>query len=180
VVAEAKHVLFLDGIGCNPEGYKPRFIAGLGYRVTAPQLPDLDFPAAVAVADQAVAASPPDVIVGYSRGAGVAMMLRDRHTPRLLVAPALRWASGGCGFEGRLVVLHSATDDGLPLDGVRSELARCGLSTADLRVVGEDHTMIDPAALAALTASLVELAGGKMAEPIAAADPARHVGSGSS
>jgi hypothetical protein len=163
VVATQKRVLFLDGIGCNPGGYKPRFIAGLGYRVTAPQLPDLDFPAAVAIADQALAESPPDVIVGYSRGAGVAMMLRDRHIPRLLIAPALHWTSDGCGFEGRLVVLHSATDDSLALDGVRSELTRCGLSAAFLRVVGEDHTMIDRAALSALTAALSELAEGKSA-----------------
>jgi len=162
--------LFLDGIGCNPDGYKPRFIAGLGYRVTAPQIPDLDFPAAVAVADQTVVESPPDVIVGYSRGAGVAMMLRDRHTPRLLIAPALHWTSDGCGFEGRLVVLHSATDDGLPLESVRGELARCGLSVADLRVVGEDHTMIDQPALSALTVALTELSVGKIAVPGTAAD----------
>jgi hypothetical protein len=32
VAATQKHVLFLDGIGCNPDGYKPRFIAGLGDR----------------------------------------------------------------------------------------------------------------------------------------------------
>ena len=46
-------VLFLDGIGCNPTGFKPRFITGLGYCVTTPMLPDLDFPAAVAAADRA-------------------------------------------------------------------------------------------------------------------------------
>ena len=47
------NVLFLDGIGCNPAGFKPRFIAGLGYRVTAPNLPDLDFSASVEIADRA-------------------------------------------------------------------------------------------------------------------------------
>ena len=98
-MAKTQHrVLFLDGIGCNPGGYKPQFIAGLGYQVTAPQLPDLDFSAAVAVADKAVAESSPDVIVGYSRGAAVAIMLQDRRTPRLLVAPALHWAAEDCGF----------------------------------------------------------------------------------
>lgn len=157
-MCELRYVLFLDGIGCNPAGYKPRFIASLGYRVTAPQLPDLDFMASIEAANRAIADSPPDVVVGYSRGAGVAMMLRDRHTPRLLIAPALRWVADGVRFNGRLVVLHSATDDGLPLDVVQAELSRCGLSAvADLRVVGEDHTMIDPAALSALRDALAEL-----------------------
>jgi hypothetical protein len=63
-----------------------------------------------------------------------------------------------------VVVLHSATDDGLPLAGVQDELARCGL-VADLRVVGSDHTMIDPAALSALMAALSELTGESHAGP---------------
>lgn len=157
-------VVFLDGLGCNPDGFKPRFLAGLGYRVTAPLLPDLDFPAAVAEADRAIAAARPAVIVGYSRGAGVALMASDRATPRLLIAPALHWVADGLGCGGRVVVLHSAGDDGLPLDEVRTHLVRCGL-TADLRVVGADHSMIDPPALAALTAALSELVGGRTTTP---------------
>ena len=151
-----KSVLFLDGLGCNPAGYKPRFIAGLGYRVVAPQLPDLDFAAAVEVADRAVAESSPDVIVGYSRGAGVAMMMNDRRTPRFLIAPSLHWIPDGRGFEGRLIVVHSALGDS-PLDGIREHLARCGFLGAELRIAGDDHSMIDPDALAAMTAALNEL-----------------------
>jgi hypothetical protein len=127
--------------------------------VTTPNLPDLDFPTAVAIADLACAESSPDVIVGYSRGAGVALMLRDIHTPRVLIAPALRWVADDRGVNGRLVILHSATDDSLPLDELRAHLTRCKLSNAELHVVGDDHTMIDPAALSALTAALIELAG---------------------
>lgn len=152
----SKCVLFLDGLGCNPNGYKPRYIAGLGYRVVTPQLPELDLPAAVEVADEAVAESSPDAIVGYSFGAGVAMMLRDRRTPRLLIAPSLRWISDNRGFEGRIIVIHSALGDS-PLDGVRGHLIRCGLTGADLRTAGEDHSMIDPEALAAMTEALREL-----------------------
>lgn len=157
----ATDVLFLDGLGCNPTGFKPRFIAGLGYRLEAPLLPDLDFSAAVAVADQAIDRVRPQVIVGYSRGAGVAMMAQDRTTPRLLIAPALHWVADDRGFDGRLVILHSATDDGLPLEQVRTHLERCRLAAATLRVVGDDHTMIDPPALAALRAALAELTSGR-------------------
>lgn len=155
-----RHVLFLDGLGCNPDGFKPRFLASLGYRVTAPLLPDLDFPASVGMASQALTKDPPDVIVGYSRGAGVAMMLEDSVTPRVLIAPSLRWVADQRCFAGRLVILHSATDDSLPLESVHAQLERCGLGeVAELRVVGEDHTMIDPAALAGLTAALQEVIG---------------------
>lgn len=157
MIAEAKRVLFLDGMGCNPTGFKPRFIAGLGYHITAPQLPEFDFPAALEMANDAVENVRPDVIVGYSRGGGIAMMLRDRHIPRLLIAPALRYVFDGHGFDGPLVVLHSATDDSLPLEGVREQLIRCALSSADLRIVGEDHTMIDKPALNELTIALKEL-----------------------
>jgi hypothetical protein len=159
VQTPAKQVLFLDGLGCNPEGFKPRYLASLGYRVTAPQLPDLDFPAAVEVANRAVSESRPDVIVGYSRGAGIALMLQDRTTPRLLMAPALHWVADARGLEAPLIILHSATDDGLPLEGVRAHLLRCGLPSDGLRIVGEDHTMIDPPALEALRSGLAELVG---------------------
>ena len=154
---ESKRVLFLDGMGCNPEGFKPRYIASLGYSVLAPQLPDLDFPASIEVANRAVETFSPHVVVGYSRGAGVAMMLEDRRTPRLLIAPSLHWVADNRGFDGRLVILHSATDDGIPLEEVREQLVRCRMANADLSVLGIDHTMIDDAALAALTAGLAEL-----------------------
>jgi hypothetical protein len=159
MTGSTKPVLFLDGIGCNPDGFKPRFIAGLGYRVTAPLLPDLDFTAAVAIADQAVAESAPGVIIGYSRGAGVALMLKDLHTPRILIAPALHWVTDGRGFGGRLVILQSATDDSLPLEGLQTQLTRCRLSPSELRIVGDDHTMIDEAVLSALTGALAALTG---------------------
>jgi len=160
-----KQLLFLDGIGCNPSGFKPRFLGEIGYRVIVPMLPDLDFPTSVAIAARACVESAPDVIVGYSRGGSVAMMLRDRRIPRVLIAPALHWVTDERGFDGRLVILHSATDDSLPLEDVRGHLARCGLSAAELRIVGEDHTMIDQAALSALTAALSELTNECSADP---------------
>ncbi len=152
-----KRVLFLDGLGCNPSGFKPTYLRGLGYEVAAPMLSDRDFPAAVRAGDDAMQSFGPDVVVGYSRGASVAMMLADRSAPRLLIAPALHWVAEGRPFRGRLVVLHSGTDDGLPLAGVVEQMARCGLPAGALRVVGDDHTMIDRAALSALEAALAEL-----------------------
>ncbi len=153
-------VLYLDGLGCNPEGFKPRYIRSLGYDVLAPMLPDLDFPASECVAAQALQTYRPDVIVGYSRGGSVALALMDDRVPRLLIAPALHWVAEGRLFSGRLVVLHSAYDDGLPLEAVREQVARCGMPAVAVRVVGNDHTMIDPDALAAMAVALVELTEG--------------------
>lgn len=156
--ASLARVLFLDGMGCNPEGFKPTFLRGLGYQVHAPLLPDLDFPRAVAVAEQAFQLDPPDIIVGYSRGASVALSLIDQTVPRLLIAPALHWISDPLRLQGPLIVLHSETDDGLPLDSVRESMRRIGLPLSALRIVGDDHTMIDQPALQALQTGLQELA----------------------
>lgn len=157
MVTNPKRVLFLDGLGFNPSGFKPRFMSQLGYDVTAPMLSDQDFEAAVQDAERAMAACVPDVIVGYSRGGGIALRLADRQTPRILIAPALRYAADGCGCAGPVVILHSETDDSLPLDEVRGHMVRCGLPNTALRIVGDDHTMIDEPALAALTAALIEM-----------------------
>ncbi len=159
----AKRILFLDGIGCNPEGYKPTYLRGLGYEVAAPMLPDTDFARAVATAEEAFRTFLPDVVIGYSRGAGVALSLANNDVPRLLIASSLRWVADGRQFPGRVIALHSATDDGLPLSTVQDHLRRCGIAVEALRVVGDDHTMIDPPALAALAGAVDELIQCKLA-----------------
>ena len=152
-------VLFLDGIGCNPRGYKPRYIRGLGYEVLAPMLPDADFAGAVRTAAEAARQFHPDVIAGYSRRGGVALALNDERTPRVLIAPALYWVPADRTFRGRLVILHSPSDDGLPLGNVEEFLSGRGLDRACLRIVGDDRTMIDPPALTALRSALAEVTG---------------------
>lgn len=152
-------LLFLDGLGCNPEGFKPRFLRWLGYDVFAPLLNDRDFDDSLRIAEAALREFAPDVIVGYSRGGGLALRLTDQVIPRLLIAPSLKYVPDRQGFAGRLIILHSATDDSLPLESVREHLLRADLRTAELRVVGEDHTMIDEPALASLIVALVELTG---------------------
>jgi hypothetical protein len=154
VPTNRKRVLFLDGLGCNPDGFKVRYLRGLGYDVVAPMLPDRDFPGSVAIAEAACQEAVPDAIVGYSRGAGVAVALADDRIPRVLIAGALHWVPDDRRFPGRVIALHSAQDDGLPLEGVREQLQRCGIGVEVLRIVGDDHTMIDEPALAALADAL--------------------------
>lgn len=49
-----RRVLFLDGIGSNPDGFKPRFIGECGFHVTTQHLHDLDFIASVTMAEHAL------------------------------------------------------------------------------------------------------------------------------
>jgi hypothetical protein len=142
-------ILFLDGLGSNPSGLKPAFLREQGFKVVYPVLPDKDFEESVRVAGQALRENAPAVIVGYSLGGAVAMALDAGGTPLVLIAPA--WKP--CGAKPRAgwqaVILHSAGDDLVPLDDSREMLRVCGLPASALVVVGEDHSMIDEAALRA-------------------------------
>ena len=150
-------LLFLDGIGCNPDGFKPRFLRGLGYQVEAPLLPDLDFLQSVSIAERVLRETKPDVVIGYSRGGAVALAIDDQMVPRLLIAPALHWVQHPVTLRGPVIMLHSEGDDSLALDHMRGEMSRLGLLPSILRIVGDDHTMIDDAALAAIQTALQEL-----------------------
>jgi fermentation-respiration switch protein FrsA (DUF1100 family) len=143
-------VLFLDGLGANPAGFKPTFLRGQGFEVLYPVLPDNDFTASVHIAQKVWAEHAPCVVVGYSRGGAVAMALDDVETPLVLLAPAWRACGVSPQFRQRLTVLHSAGDDLVPLEDSRELLRLCRLPDTSLVVVGEDHTMIDEDVLNAL------------------------------
>jgi len=146
-------ILFLDGLGSNPSGFKPAFLRGQGFEVVYPVLSDRDFQEAVRVARQAFLENTPDV-VGYSRGGAAALALDTGETPLVLIAPSwkLREVRPRPGL--RAIILHSAGDDLVPLDDSRELVQACGLPASALSVVGEDHSMIDEAALHALVEAI--------------------------
>ena len=103
-------LLYLHGLASSPKGRKRAILdtrfADEGFRVVAPDLnapsfAKLDFAAIVARAAEAAREAEPDVIIGSSLGALVALSLAKSaagpKTPLVLVAPALafgeRWAS---------------------------------------------------------------------------------------
>jgi hypothetical protein len=143
-------ILYLDGLGWNPIGVKPTFLRSLGYVVECPQLSDFLFTKACIEAQQAVDAIHPSIIVGYSRGGALAVLVQAAGIPRVLVAPAVGLLGAEDRLQQRCLVLHSSGDDAIPLTDVREFIERSQLPADTLRVCGADHTMIDPAALDAL------------------------------
>ncbi len=147
-------VLFLHGYGSDPNGVRPLYLLESGFEVVHPALPDDNFPASLRIAQQAFDRSRPDVVVGSSRGGAVAMNIDTRDAPLVLIAPAWRnWGTAATVKPGT-VILHSHSDDVVPIQGSRELLRRSGLPEDRLIVVGEDHRMVDRAAFDALVAAI--------------------------
>ncbi len=151
-------VLFLHGYGSDPNGIRPLFLEESGYDVAHPALPDDDLQASLEIAQQSFDQARPDVVVGSSRGGGVAMNIHTRDVPLVLIAPAWRSFGTAGTVKPGTVILHSENDDVVPIQGSRELLSRSGLSEDHLVVVGEDHRMVDKAAFDALLAA-IERAG---------------------
>lgn len=147
-------ILFLHGYGSDPDGIRPMFLQESGYEVVHPALPDDDFQASLRIAQQSFDQARPDVVVGSSRGGGIAMNIDTRDVPLVLIAPA--WSKFGTAstIGPGTVILHSENDDVVPIQGSRELLRRSGLSEDHLVVVGEDHRMADKAAFDALLAAI--------------------------
>ena len=148
------NVLYLHGLHSRPGGVKPTFLRAEGFTVINPALPDGDFAESVRRAQSAFDAERPDVVVGSSRGGAVALSIDTADTPVVLIAPAWKkWGDVGCA-RPRTLILHAEADAVIPLAASRELVARSGLPDSALIVVGADHNMVDPAALAALVEAI--------------------------
>ncbi len=100
-----RSLLYLHGLASSPKGRKrdllERRLGPEGFRVAAPDLNapsfrELSFDAIVAAAARAAAARPPDLVIGSSLGALVALALARRPEgagiPLVLLAPAMAFA----------------------------------------------------------------------------------------
>jgi len=143
-------VLFLHGWQSVPGGVKPTYLAQHGHEVINPKLPDEDFEEAVKIAQAEFTSHHPDVIVGSSRGAAVAMNLDSGDTPLVLLCPA--WKKHGTARTAKknTTILHARADDVVPFAD-SEELARSSsLPASALVEVGSDHRLADPEPLAAM------------------------------
>jgi alpha-beta hydrolase superfamily lysophospholipase len=68
-------ILFLHGWHSAPGGVKPTYLKDHGHTVINPALDDDDFDAALATAQAEFDRQQPDVVVGSSRGGGVAVKI---------------------------------------------------------------------------------------------------------
>ncbi|WP_422928818.1 alpha/beta hydrolase [Singulisphaera sp. PoT] len=143
-------ILYLHGLYSKPGGKKPSFLLGRGYEVSNPGMPDDDFAASVRIANEAYAASPPNLVIGSSRGGAVALNMDSGSTPLILIAPAWRkWGLANRAKPGT-TILHSEHDAVIPIADSRLLLQASLLPESALIVVGLDHNMIDEEAFQAL------------------------------
>ncbi|HVK15041.1 MAG TPA: alpha/beta fold hydrolase [Gemmataceae bacterium] len=145
-------ILFLHGWRSVPGGVKPTYLASHGHEVINPALPDEDFAEAVRIAQAAFDQHRPAVVVGSSRGGGVALAIDGIDARLVLLCPS--WKKYGLtAAKPGTVILHSRADDVVPFADSEDLIRASGLPVAALVEVGTDHRLADPEPLAAMLAA---------------------------
>lgn len=160
--ARKLRVLFLHGQEGSPQGSKARALAA-AFETRTLAMDTQHFEACVAQQAEAVRRFEPDVVVGSSYGAAVAVALLQREQwdgPTLLLAEAAQ----RLGLRGRLPrgarvwMVHATGDDVVPVEDAR-QLARSGTpGLVRLVEVEDDHALHDFVASGRLVAMVEELA----------------------
>ena len=147
-------ILYLHGWKSVCGGPKPSYLAEQGHTITEPELPEDDFVEALRIAQREFDRISPDVVVGSSRGAALAMNLDAGVVPLVLLCPAWkRWGQVGKVKPGTWI-LHSREDEVIPFDETLELLANSGLDESALIITGENHRLFDPASLAAMNTAV--------------------------
>lgn len=147
-------VLFLHGWNSRPGGVKPTYLAAHGHIVINPALPDEDFSEAVRIAQVEFDRHQPEVVVGSSRGGAVAMNIDSHDAALVLLCPAWKKWGTAATVRASTVILHSECDDVVPIAHSRELVAKSGLPSTALVVVGTDHRLAEPEPLSALLAAV--------------------------
>ena len=149
------HVHFIHGLEGSPQGAKPRFLAE-HFDTVAPSMDTSDLVGAIATQAAALAAHPPDVLVGSSFGGAIAVALLGQGVwrgPTVLLAPA----AARLDVLNRLpvgvavTVVHGVDDDVIPLADSRALAATGTPALVRLVEVVDDHrltSLLDTGALA--------------------------------
>jgi len=111
--AEPIRVVFLHGYESSPKGQKVRHLKNAGLDVIAPWLDRDSWDHSVTAARHTISVYNPDVIIGSSRGAAVAMATNTR-LPTVLIAPAWRTWCPWATPRGDTIILHSWGDTVVP------------------------------------------------------------------
>lgn len=134
----------------RPGGFKAQFLEQHGFDLLNPGLPDESMSDSISIAQNAFDLNHPEVVVGSSRGAAVAMGIDSGEARLVLIAPAWRFCGIDPVVKPATTILHSPHDELIPLEDSRHLVEANELPPSALIEVGESHRMNDEAALAAL------------------------------
>jgi predicted alpha/beta hydrolase family esterase len=140
-------ILFLHGLESSPGGEKPTILSNAGHEVIEPYLPSNNWVDSVAAAQEVYDEEKPDIVVGSSRGAAVAMSADLSASKMILIAPAWKKYCPTCTISPNTTILHSPEDQIIAF--ADSQLLS-KMFNAELIIAGDDHRMNDSGALAKL------------------------------
>ena len=149
-------ILYFHGWGGRPSGTFATFLGENGYDVVDPHLPSLEgvegFQVAVKVGQEAFDQCQPDLIVGFSRGGGVAINIDSGSVPLVLIAPDWRFKEGRETVKRKALILHSPEDLTINWYASKMLLANSELPEKGhlIEVRGGHSQMKEPPALEAL------------------------------
>jgi hypothetical protein len=80
----------------------------------------------------------------------VALNIDTGQVPLILIAPAWKTWGTATTVRASVTILHSEHDDVVPIEDSKELLRNSGLAKDRVVVVGDDHRMVDEAAIGAL------------------------------
>jgi hypothetical protein len=140
-------ILYLHGWQSTPGGIKPTYLKDHGHTVLNPKLPDDDFDEAVWIAQAEFDRQLPDIVVGSSRGAAVAMNINSANSPLVLLCPAWKRWGKATTVKPDTIILHSEADEVVPFSDSTQLARNSGLPTESLIAVGTEHRLADEESL---------------------------------
>ena len=151
-------ILFLHGLGSKPGGLKPTYLKQHGHEVLNPQLSDDEFEESIRIAQLEYDLHSPDVVVGSSRGGGVAVNIDSKNTPLVLMCPSWKNKRMATTVKSNTVILHSRQDEVIPFSESEELLANSGLSPDSIIDVGFEHRLADEHSLRAMLQACEQMA----------------------
>ena len=133
-------ILFLHG-WFSTGSSKRLFLDFLGHEVFVPKLSNWSFSDAVEEAQKSYKSFQPDLIVGSSRGAAVAMNIDSGDTPMVLLSPAWKSFGKSDGIEKSNVVLIHSPNDRMVSPKDSEELIQNSVEGVAIYSGGENHRL---------------------------------------
>lgn len=130
-------VLFLHGMFAQ-NSKKPYLIRSLGFYVESPILSDWSFRKAKQTAQETFERLEPDIVVGSSRGAAVAMNIETKEVPLILLSPAWPIFGSQNKCKSNSIIIHSRYDSLVPLRKSEELSKRSG---CELIIAGNTHRL---------------------------------------